>query len=948
MAATSVSDQNIGGIHLVQADTEIGGFSLSAGQLLISLQSNDTTVGDTPTIDVKRQDIFVLDVTVTEPGGGPTAATATRFFEGLDESLNNNNESIWGIGFQGNGAPTVTAATLNVDENSANATVVGSVSASDPETDPMNYAITAGNTDGAFTIDAITGQITVANSAVLDFETTPVFTLTVAAIDDKGAYGTATITINLNDLNEAPVNNVPGAQSTNEDTALVFNDANLNKISISDVDAGTDQVEVTLSVNDGILTLSGTTGLTFVTGSNGSATMTISGTLLNINTALDGLTFMPDLNFNGSDSLQITTHDDATLLGYYSFDDAGNPGADDGAGTPDDGTVNGATSVNDATRGNVLSFDGDDSVQISGHFGDPANITLSAWVDLTAADTNGADVISLGDSVILRYADWSGGSVRGAYYDGATWQELSFSNNLVGAGWHHVAYSVDDTSNLHTLYLDGVAVDSGAMTGSIDYTLGADTFIGAHGDGDPLWDVIGQVDDARIYDRALGAAEIAGIMNSVSGKDSDSVAITVNPVNDAPVAYADEVHVDEGGTVTALDNIFLASANIASGVTNAAAVTSADLDGDGDLDIVAAIEGTFTGQIVWYEYIGAGNFTSHAVSAATLGNPVDVFTADLDGDGDADVLSASRGGGQIHWFENDGAGNFTTHLITSSESNYLTVSAVDLDGDFDIDVISGDSVSGKVEWHINDGSGNFTADQLIANTATNVFSVDYADMDGDGDQDVLSAQFDADTLTWYENLGGGSFSTHDISVTLNGAIDVSAGDIDGDGDADVLSAAYYDGKITWWENDGSGNLTAHDISATGAWSVEANDIDGDGDLDLLAAQDTADPLHWYENDGSGTFAEHIVAGATSGAGPATALDVDNDGDKDIVTADYSNDSIDWHENVVTNSIVLTNDVDTRRRCLDCHAGKRAEPRRQFQPEPRRDLQLHPRRFGELY
>ena len=87
MAATSVSDQNIGGIHLVQADTEIGGFSLSAGQLLVSLQSNDTTVGDTPTIDVKRQDIFVLDVTVTEPGGGTTAATATRFFEGLDESL---------------------------------------------------------------------------------------------------------------------------------------------------------------------------------------------------------------------------------------------------------------------------------------------------------------------------------------------------------------------------------------------------------------------------------------------------------------------------------------------------------------------------------------------------------------------------------------------------------------------------------------------------------------------------------------------------------------------------------------------------------------------------------------------------------------------------------------------------------------------------------------------
>ena len=56
--------QNIGGIHLVQADTVVSGKSLTAGQLLVSLQNNDSSVGDALTINVLRQDIFVLDVDV--------------------------------------------------------------------------------------------------------------------------------------------------------------------------------------------------------------------------------------------------------------------------------------------------------------------------------------------------------------------------------------------------------------------------------------------------------------------------------------------------------------------------------------------------------------------------------------------------------------------------------------------------------------------------------------------------------------------------------------------------------------------------------------------------------------------------------------------------------------------------------------------------------------------
>ncbi|MDX2494931.1 MAG: DUF4347 domain-containing protein, partial [Desulfuromusa sp.] len=347
---------------------------------------------------------------------------------------------------------------------------------------------------------------------------------------------TAKIQSSWTEVLAAPVNSVPTAQTTNEDTALVFNDANLNKISISDADAGTDPLEVTLTVNDGILTLSGTTGLTFIAGSNGSATMTYTGTLSDINTALDGLIFTPNADFNGSASLQITTHDDTTLLASYSFDDTGALGADDGPGISYDGTATGATSVNDATRGDVLSLDGTSHVEIPGFFDEPVDVTLAAWVNLTAYDDNGTDIISLGDNLILRYEVWNN-SLNGIYYDGATWNQITFltTTNLAGDGWHHVAYSVDDTNNIHTIYFDGVAVASATTTTSIAYTNGANSYIGAHGELSPQWDLIGLVDDVRIYDRALSAAEIADIMNTSPGMDSGTVAITVIAVNDAPV-----------------------------------------------------------------------------------------------------------------------------------------------------------------------------------------------------------------------------------------------------------------------------------------------------------------------------------------------------------------------------------------------------------------------------
>jgi Calx-beta domain/Domain of unknown function DUF11/Bacterial Ig domain/Domain of unknown function (DUF4214) len=174
-------------------------------------------------------------------------------------------------------------------------------------------------------------------------------TVSVTLMDNGGTAnggqdtsGTVQFTITVNSVNDAPVNSVPGPQSTARNTDLAFSTANGNLISISDTDAGANQVKVTLAATNGKLTLSGTTGLTFTPASSNNdgvndATLIFTGTITNINNALNGLVFSPTPGFDGAASIQITT------------DDQGNSGS--GGAQTDTDTIN--ITVN---KGGVLAF----------------------------------------------------------------------------------------------------------------------------------------------------------------------------------------------------------------------------------------------------------------------------------------------------------------------------------------------------------------------------------------------------------------------------------------------------------------------------------------------------------------------------------------------------------------------------------------------------------------
>ncbi len=241
-------------------------------------------------------------------------------------------------------------------------------------------------------------------------------------------------------------------------------------------------------------------------------------------------------------------------------------------------------------------------------------------------------------------------------------------------------------------------------------------------------------------------------------------------------------------------------------------VTAADMDGDDDQDLLYC--GLEAGKVAWYENRdGKGSFTAEHVVSLEAGYCRDVFAADLDSDGDLDVLSAGNSGGTearvvVAWYENvDGLGTFGPRQVISTVANTgLSVDAGDLDGDGDLDVVSSSANAPHVWFANTNGEGNFGPEQMIGSGGR---VRDLADLDGDGDLDVLSTAVSGSTnISWWENTdGSGHFSGRTIATSTSSVDNTRPVDLDGDGDLDVLFASREHNTIAWCENtDGRGSF----------------------------------------------------------------------------------------------------------------------------------------------
>ncbi len=300
-----------------------------------------------------------------------------------------------------------------------------------------------------------------------------------------------------------------------------------------------------------------------------------------------------------------------------------------------------------------------------------------------------------------------------------------------------------------------------------------------------------------------------------------------------------------------------------------------DVEGDGDLDLIVAIEHRPNVLLI---NDGAGRFTDESARRIPqqAHDSEDIGVADLDGDGDLDVVVVSEDDRTNEMYLSNGDGTFADagdRWPVDGVSNAVAVGDIDRDGDPDIVVGN----NGQNALLTNSGAGQFSD-----RTATHLPAIEdvtqdleFGDVDGDGDLDLLVGNEDRNRLLI--NDGHGRFSDEtDARLPVQGheeTREADLGDVDSDGDLDIVFAntqffVYQaDRQNRLLINDGTGHFTDETdarLPRDGDLTVDADfvDLDADGDLDIVLGRSSTSgasgpavfPRYLtYLNDGTGVF-----------------------------------------------------------------------------------------------
>lgn len=349
------------------------------------------------------------------------------------------------------------------------------------------------------------------------------------------------------------------------------------------------------------------------------------------------------------------------------------------------------------------------------------------------------------------------------------------------------------------------------------------------------------------------------------------------------------------GTVAAQDITFYAR-TISDTNTKLRSMSAGDLDGDGDIDILAA--NCDDNEFAWYENLGGNpiRWEKHLFNDRGRRQPCHCRMTDLDGDGDNDFIGVAIVEGSIMMYENDGQSppNFTPRILYTDPDGFAFP-----------------------PYNQNGPEFGLTG---------GIRQIAFGDVDGDGDIDLASAAVNLDYVAWFENDGNSppSFTPHLLDDDMDGARTVHISDLNGDGLLDIQAGGWYDSRVISYENQGTAEpgvipptfserivYQDPDDFTLNSWRLFAEDIDLDGDLDLFNAQ-ARGPLNankdryvegwaeWYENNGGTdpTFTRRTLAVQSQNyiSKSIFVKDLNNDGFPDPIIGSAADDRVNWFEN----------------------------------------------------
>ena len=295
-------------------------------------------------------------------------------------------------------------------------------------------------------------------------------------------------------------------------------------------------------------------------------------------------------------------------------------------------------------------------------------------------------------------------------------------------------------------------------------------------------------------------------------------------------------------------------------INHAEKIAAGDVNGDGILDVVVG-ETVGIGPAATLAVMintGNGNFAAPVIYDAAPGGrfgSTAVALADLDNDGDLDLIggglyeNGSIDNGAVTIRRNNGSGTFgSAEIILFTNPNFVPnpkeITTGNLNGDGFPDIVaavpSGRAIEGFVVVNSN-GSGGFNT-PIYYEASQQTFDVAIVDLDKDGHGDVITVANSSAAVTVHKNLGNGSFQVLTRYEVASFSDAVESADIDNDGDIDivvngVVDIVSNDAVVKILKNNGNGTF-APAIDYTPARNfadMKLRDINGDGFLDLIFA-----------------------------------------------------------------------------------------------------------------
>jgi len=326
-----------------------------------------------------------------------------------------------------------------------------------------------------------------------------------------------------------------------------------------------------------------------------------------------------------------------------------------------------------------------------------------------------------------------------------------------------------------------------------------------------------------------------------------------------------------------------------------------DMNGDGHLDVVCGSNGYSKNRVYWFENDGSGGgWERHNVGGSgEVTFPWSVCTADVDGDGDMDVICGDNDNRIVLWINTDGTGlTWETNILVDNlfySPTFVTNSDIDGDSYPDVVTLIGGGSDELILWFENPMLDRPTIDgwtQHLVGSKANCNQVFPADINGDGRMDVVcAAGSSTKQVSWWEDEygTGDNWTEHTIISNINFARAVHASDMDGDGDLDVIAAGSYD--LYWFENnDGLGtSWTNHQLPGafTGCNTLISADVFGSDRPEILAHYILPKRFVLWErmDEGGLTWRMHILEKSFWYEGLALG-DIDGDDTLDVVTFEY--------------------------------------------------------------